>query len=118
MRRKTLLLLWLALVSLPSAKAGAVELNWRGYQFPTQPSYREYNSLLLDGIISGLIAYNAAVQASGARPMFCLPPNLALTVEQAEDILIRAAERTVPPDNMPVSIILLHGMQDTFPCKN
>jgi hypothetical protein len=53
----------------------------------------------------------------GSPQMFCLPPNLALTGDQVEDILQRAAKKVRKvPDDMPGSIILLDGLKDTFPC--
>jgi hypothetical protein len=41
---------------------------------------------------------------------------LALTVEQAEEIMMRKAKKMADPDGVPISIILIDGLQDTFPC--
>jgi hypothetical protein len=49
--------------------------------------------------------------------LFCFPPELALTAEQAANIVTRAAEKTTRNiDDMPIAIILLKGLKETFPC--
>jgi hypothetical protein len=64
----------------------------------------------------GLIVSNVVLQQDTGHSMFCLPPKLAVTLEQAENILIRAAKRIPDPGSMPISILLLAGFKDTFPC--
>jgi hypothetical protein len=46
-----------------------------------------------------------------------LPENLAMPVEQAEDIMLRRADKTSAKGEMLVSILLLNGLRDTFPCE-
>jgi hypothetical protein len=42
----------------------------------------------------GLLAFDAELAVEGRQRLFCLPQNLALTVEQAEDIMMREANKT------------------------
>jgi hypothetical protein len=42
---------------------------------------------------------------------------LVLTLEQADDILMREAKSHPYPDDMIVSIVLLAGLRKTFPCE-
>jgi len=60
---------------------------------------------------------NGALVAQGASPQFCLPPNLVLEEEQAADIVTRTAAKAVRNiDDLPIAIILLRGLKETFPC--
>jgi hypothetical protein len=48
--------------------------------------------------------------------LFCLPPTLALSSDQADDIVMREVKSHPYPDDMIVSIVLLGGLRKTFPC--
>src|SRR3974390_2531423 len=72
--------------------------------------------LYLDGVREGIIELNVALQANGQQPLFCLPEKLALTVGQAEDIIMRQAEKVVDPDQLPIGLLLAEGLKDMFPC--
>ena len=65
----------------------------------------------------GFIAFNAAIVQDGQTPLFCLPGKLALTTDQADDILKREAKKVPPSDDMPIGILLLAGLRETFPCE-
>jgi hypothetical protein len=41
---------------------------------------------------------------------------LALTVGQAEDIVMHQAEKITDPDQLPIGLLLAQGLQNTFPC--
>jgi hypothetical protein len=41
---------------------------------------------------------------------------LALTVGQAEDIMMRQAEKITDADQLPIGLLLAQGLQNTFPC--
>ena len=46
-----------------------------------------------------------------------MPPTLALTAEQAADIVTRTAGKAARNiDDVPIAIILLKGLKETFPC--
>jgi len=44
-----------------------------------------------------------------------VPEKLALTVEQADDIVRRVANEISNPDPIPISFLLIRGLKETFP---
>ena len=89
-------------------------------------SYRDPNNteglrnayrMNLDGAKSGLIAYNVYAKRHGGQPVFCMPDDLVMTIEKAEEIMLRRADKTSAKGDMLVSILLLYGLKDTFPCE-
>ncbi len=96
--------------------ANAATLRLKNYIAPEDEKQRILNAVYLDGLKDGLIAFNIVSARNGAAPLFCLPPNLALTPEQADDILMREAKGRPYPDDMIVSIVLLAGLRKTYPC--
>jgi hypothetical protein len=82
----------------------------------SREEFRTFNKLFVAGLKSGLMAYNAVVAAEG-KALFCLPPKLALTTEQAEDIINRTADEHHFPTDYLISLVLLTGLEETFPCK-
>ena len=47
---------------------------------------------------------------------FLLAPQVDATVGQAEDIMMRQAEKITDPDQLPIGLLLAQGLQNTFPC--
>src|ERR1700756_4832293 len=76
--------------------ACAADVRLEQYLHPKKEGVRTLNRVFLDGVKSGLIMYSVAMGEHGGPPTFCLPPNLALTVEQADDILVRWANTHHP----------------------
>jgi hypothetical protein len=72
--------------------------------------------LHLDGVREGIIELNVLLKEKRQQPLFCLPEKLAVTVGQAEDIVMRQAEKITDPDQLPVGLLLAEGLKDTFPC--
>jgi len=105
---------FLALTAVPVA---ASDVRLDSYRNPKNEALRNFNQLYLDGVRSGFMAYNAWMKSHGGQPAFCLPENLAMPVEQAEDIMLRRADKTSAKGEMLVSILLLNGLRDTFPCE-
>jgi hypothetical protein len=105
------------LTVLWSIAAHAQTVRYGNYKNPSRPEYRSFNKIYLKGVSDGLVAYNASMIGSGKKPLFCLPPKLALTGEQAADILVRTGDAYSNPNDIPISIILLIGLEETFPCK-
>ena len=99
-----------------ASHANASTLRLKNYMAPADEKQRILNAVYLDGLKDGLIAFNVVLPRTGAAPLFCLPPTLALTPEQADDILMREAKSRPYPDDMIVSIVLLAGLRKTFPC--
>jgi|SRR5580704_4468296 hypothetical protein len=96
--------------------ANASTLRLKSYMAPEDEKQRFMNEIYLDGLKDGLIAFNVTLAHSGAAPLFCLPPDMVLTPEQSDDILMRQAKSHPYPDDMIVSIVLLAGLRKTFPC--
>jgi hypothetical protein len=100
-----------------SSVAKPQEVQIEQYRHPKTEEFRDLDRLYLGGVKSGLIAYNTYLAAEHKEPSFCLPGALALTSDQADDILLRWVKKHHPPDDWPVSLALLYGLQETFPCQ-
>jgi hypothetical protein len=96
--------------------ANAATLRLKNYLAPADEKQRILNAVYLDGLKDGLITFNVAVARTGAAPLFCLPPTMALTPEQIDDILMREVKDRQMPDDMIVGIPLLAGFRKAFPC--
>jgi hypothetical protein len=105
-----------AIVLSVASSASASTLRLKNYLAPEDEKQRLISEIYLDGMKDGLIAFNTALAHSGAAPLFCLPPNMVLTPEQAGDIVTREAKSHPYPDDMIVSIVLLGGLRKTYPC--
>ncbi len=99
-----------------ASSADAATLRFKNYTEPTDEAQHILNAVYLDGLKDGLIIFNTALARSGAAPLFCLPPKMALTPDQADDVLMREAKSNPTPDDMPIGIVLLAGLRKTFPC--
>ena len=96
--------------------ANAATLRLKNYLAPEDEKQRILNAVYLDGLKDGLIAFNVVLPRTGAAPLFCLPPTMVFTPEQADDIVMREAKSHPYPDDMIVSIVLLAGLRKTYPC--
>jgi hypothetical protein len=105
-------------LALTAAPVAASDVRLDSYRNPKTEGLRNAQQLFLDGIKSGLMAYNAWTKSHGGQPAFCMPNDLAMTIEQAEDIMLRRADKTSAKGDMLVSVLLLSGLRDTFPCEN
>ena len=94
----------------------AATVRFKSYTTPEDEKQRILNAAYLDGLKDGLIVLNVALARNGAAPLFCLPPKMALTGDQADDILRREAKNVPVSDDMPIGIVLLAGLRKTFPC--
>jgi hypothetical protein len=90
---------------------------FKNYRDEKRKSYRSFNKLYLDGAKGGLIAYNLLLKERHLKSNFCLPTNLALTVEQAEDIMFRQAAKMSDPDDKPIEVILLFALEEVYSCN-
>jgi len=97
-----------------TSSANAMTVIFKDYKAASNDE-RAFYLLYLDGVREGIIELNA-VLAKGQQPLFCLPEKLQLTVGQAEDIMMRQAEKVADPDQLPVGLLLAEGLKDTFPC--
>ena len=101
-----------------SSSADAMSVIFKNYKAAKNDDEKALMKLYLDGVREGVSIFDAELAVEGRQPLFCMPNNLALTVEQAEDIMMREAEKNTDPDNVPVSLLLVEGLKDTFPCQH
>jgi len=101
-------------LTLASGTASAQTVRLDQYQHPSEPKFKVFNKLYLAGVRDGLIAYS--VRQDAKDRLFCLPPTMVLTTEQAENIMLRFAEKKQLPGNTPIGLPLLGGLAETFPC--
>jgi hypothetical protein len=104
-----------SLLGVSAANADSVTLG--SYQHPRSPETKALNTIYLAGLKEGLIVSSVLQQERGEHPSFCIPAKLAMTLVQAEDIMLRFAKTKNAPASTPISIMLLGGMIETFPCK-
>jgi hypothetical protein len=105
----------MALCIVSGAQAQTVRL--KQFVNPDNDKDALFNKIYLAGVRDGLETVNGSLVAQGASPLFCMPPTLALTAEQAADIVTRTpGKATCNIDDMPIGIILLKGLKETFPC--
>jgi len=88
----------------------------RDYKAAANKDEKAFYLLYLDGVREGIIELNVALEEKRQQPLFCLPDKLALTVGQAEDIVMRQAEKITDPDQLPIGLLLAQGLQNKFPC--
>ena len=103
-----------ALLALASGAASAQTVRLEQYRHPSEPKFETFNRIYLKGVVDGLIAY--AVAQDERDRFFCMPPTLAITVEQAEQIMLGYAEKKQLPGNVPIGIPMLRGLRDAYPC--
>ena len=104
-------------LALTAAPAAAADVRLGSYRNPKNEAFRNFNQLYLDGVRSGLIAYNARIKSLGGQPAFCMPGNLAMTTDQTEDIMLKSADKRAAKGDTLIALLLLSGLQDTFPCE-
>jgi hypothetical protein len=73
------------------------------------------------GIGEGYLVANAALASRNQPMLYCHPGKLTLMYTNYRNILDEEVKRAQPvpyyPD-MPLSMILLYGLQKTFPCSS
>ena len=99
------------------ASASGMTLLFKDYKAPQDETEKFLYEMYFDGVTEGVRELNVVMQAEGRQPLFCQPQKLALTVEQAEDIMMRTAQAMTNPDTTPIGILLILGLRETFPCN-
>jgi hypothetical protein len=89
----------------------------RNYNNPESPTMRLLTEPHLDGIIDGIVSYNVLLQENKTNKLFCLPSDSVVTVQQAEAIINHVSKRLAKPDDVPISVLLIVGLQEKFPCS-
>jgi hypothetical protein len=100
----------LILFCLTLSNANAASILLRTYKSPIDKADKALLKVYLDGVKEGIVMLNVTLQVEGRQPLFCQPQKLALTVEQAEEIMMRKAKKMANPDGVPISLILIHGL--------
>jgi hypothetical protein len=107
-----------AFVLFVSAREGSsATMLFGNYNNPESSTMRVLNERQLDGIIDGIVSYNVFLEANNTNKLFCLPSDSVLTIQQAEEVISRASQRVANPDEVPISLLLILGLQDLFPCS-
>jgi len=97
--------------------AQAQTVRFKNFANPDGDKAALFNKIYLAGVRDALETINGSFVAQGASPLFCMPPTLVLTEEQAADIVTRTAAKAARNiDDLPIAIILLRGLKETFPC--
>jgi Ssp1 endopeptidase immunity protein Rap1a len=102
-----------ALLTLASGPASAQTVRLDEYQHPSESKFKEFNQIYLKGVVDGFMAYSVA---DARNRFFCIPPTRAITIEQAEEIMLRYAEKKQLPGNVPIGVPLFFGLKEAFPC--
>jgi hypothetical protein len=98
-------------------EVNAATVLLRDYRAPKSEELKAFNELYIRGVIEGFLTANAKLATDGKPKMFCLPAQKELTAQEAAEIMIRQAKTAPDADNYPISILLLAGLTDTFPCE-
>ena len=104
----------IALMLSLTSSANAMTVIFKDYKAANNDE-KAFYLLYLDGVREGIIELNVVLEEKRQQPLFCLPEKLALTVGQAEDIMMRQAEKITDPDQLPIGLLLAQGLQNTFP---
>ena len=99
-----------------NSSANAMTVIFKDYKAAANKDEKAFYYLYLDGVREGIVELNVVLKKNRQQPLFCLPEKLELNVEQAEDIMMRQAEKIADPDQLPIGLLLVEGLQNTFPC--
>ena len=105
---------WLGGLAL---KANATTVLLSDYKAPKNEEFKAFNELYLTGVMEGLLTFNAKLATDGKPKLFCIPPRMEVTTQQAAEIMMHQAKNVPDADNYPISILLLAGLTDTFRCE-
>ncbi len=93
----------------------AQSLTTTQYRNPKTERDLSANKAYLTGAKDGLLAYNNATD----NKLFCMRGVPILSFDQANDIAMRwARKKSVDANSLPISLVLLYGLKETFPCSN
>ena len=100
------------------------ETTVKEYRLEREPSHKwnAFNQVYIQGLGDGFIVANIASRTDGKGPLFCPPRNLSLNLENYKSILddeIEQQSKVQTADVLeqaPISVLLLSGLQRTFPC--
>jgi len=70
------------------SSANAMTVIFKDYKAAANKDEKAFYLLYLDGVREGIIELNVVLEEKRQQPLFCLPEKSALTVGQAEDIMM------------------------------
>jgi hypothetical protein len=73
--------------------------------------------LYIKGVGEGLSFYNSLVDKEHGKPAFCEPEHLAIVDAQFVSMMREFITKYPNTKTMPVPLVLLYALKDTFPCK-
>jgi hypothetical protein len=78
---------------------------------------RQLILLGLSQVEGGMAVANVELQAKGAAPLYCVPPQLVLAGEQILDIVRRYAAAHPDVGQSSYAVAVVKAAEDVFPCR-
>jgi hypothetical protein len=98
-------------------EVNAADVLLGDYKAPRNEEFKSFNELYLTGVMEGFLTSNAKLGLDGKPKLFCLPPKEEVRAQKAAEIMMHQAKSVPDADNYPISILLLAGLIDNFPCE-
>jgi hypothetical protein len=103
----------------------AEALDYKDYKASKAIGGASWSSVraFVNGVSEGFNVANADLAGKNRPLLYCQPKSFALNADNLLAILdaeIKTMQEITGkplPDNMPIEVVLLSGIQDTFPCK-
>jgi hypothetical protein len=113
--RPAILICCLAMLPSISAAEPKTDKFMQNYQSATALS--SVTKLYLKGMIDGMGWANIQLKRDNQKPIYCPPPKLPLTENQAYEIIKAKASQRPHYKTTYVGLTLLHALKDVFPCR-
>jgi len=116
--RKIAVVIWVALGLMPLVASAEPALSaTEMLQMYDDPRSKQDVALTVGATQRGLALANAAVGRRKQKPLYCPPPNLALTGEQTIDIVHRFVDAHPTLGKIMWEAVMLLALQEVFPCQ-
>jgi hypothetical protein len=118
---KLTILLFSILISFSTYSFG--KLNYGIYNAQSSSSNSDIIEAYMSGLNTGIVWANASIEYHHKTRLFCPPKRLAITTENAQQILEAEAKKQLTKrskedvNGISVALLLIGGLMDTFPCK-
>jgi len=101
-----------------SSHAFAATVTLESYLKEKKETFKEFTEIWIDGVFNGLEAANIELSQKHKAPLFCIPPQLAVTEYQVKAIADAyiAKHKSTLPMNVGTDLVLQQGLEETFPC--
>ena len=76
-----------------------------------------FSDVYLSGVLDGMTWMSAASTVMKGKPVYCAPPKLVITPEQALRIMDDYTTEHKPDPTDDSAFVLLKALADTFPCN-